>query len=234
MEPKGLIITIDGPAGAGKSTIAKRLAKKLGYLYLDTGAMYRVVALAARRKGLSFEDEKAISLLAKTLSFELHPAEDGVKVFLEGEDVSEAIRTPEIDELSSRVASIAEVRKALQERQREIGRHGAIVAEGRDMGSEVFPDAQVKFFLTASPETRAKRRYEQQKAKGLPVSYEKVLEDIKRRDERDSMRKVAPLIKPGDAIEIDSSYLSPDEVLERIITEIEKVKQKCHKNRTSR
>ncbi|OAG28420.1 (d)CMP kinase [Thermodesulfatator autotrophicus] len=225
MRPKGLLITIDGPAGAGKSTVAKKLAQKLGYLYLDTGAMYRVVALAAKRLGLDFQDEERLGELAKTLDFKLVPRENGVSVFLGEEDVSQAIRTPEIDRLSSVVARVPGVREALKTRQQAIGKEGGVIAEGRDMGSVVFPDAEIKFFITASLEARARRRYKEQKQKGLNISFEEVLTNLRERDERDSKREVAPLVIPEGAIIIDTSELSPEQVLDMVLKEIEKVKK---------
>jgi len=222
---RGLLITIDGPAGAGKSTIAKRLAASLGYLYLDTGAMYRSVALAAKRKGISFQDEEALARLAREMDLRLEPSGDGVRVLLEGEDVSEAIRTPEIDRLSSLVAQVPGVRAALSARQKELGQEGGVVAEGRDMGSFVFPEADLKFFLTATPEVRAKRRLAQLESKGLKADYEKILADIVERDKRDRERKIAPLVVPEGAIVIDTSDKTPQEVLELLLNH---VKGKLH------
>ncbi len=219
MRPKGLLITIDGPAGAGKSTIARALAKELGYLYLDTGAMYRAVALAAQRKGLLGEEE-AISRLCEELSLELRPGEAGLSVFLNGEDVSQEIRTPEIDRLSSIVASIPGVRRCLQRRQRALGEAGGVVAEGRDMGSHVFPDADLKFFLTANPEVRARRRYEELRAKGQEISLEEVLAEVLARDRRDQEREIAPLVVPEGAIIIDTSDLSREEVLSLLLERV--------------
>ena len=220
MRPKGLLITMDGPAGAGKSTIARKVAARLGYLYLDTGAMYRATALAAKRKGLSFEDEEALSRLAEEMELELIPAAEGVRVLLYGEDVSEAIRTPEIDRLSSLVARVTGVRRALSEKQRALGAQGGVVAEGRDMGSVVFPDAEVKFFLTASPEVRARRRVAQLRQKGLPADFEKILAEIIERDRRDQEREVAPLVVPEGAIVIDTSQLTEKEVLDLVLQKI--------------
>ncbi|NPA49061.1 MAG: (d)CMP kinase [Thermodesulfobacteria bacterium] len=225
MRARGLLITIDGPAGAGKSTIAKRLAASLGYLYLDTGAMYRSVALAAKRKGISFQDEEALARLAREMDLRLEPSGDGVRVLLEGEDVSEAIRTPEIDRLSSLVAQVPGVRAALSARQKELGQEGGVVAEGRDMGSFVFPEADLKFFLTATPEVRAKRRLAQLESKGLKADYEKILADIVERDKRDRERKIAPLVVPEGAIVIDTSDKTPQEVLELLLNH---VKGKLH------
>ncbi|NPB09678.1 MAG: (d)CMP kinase [Thermodesulfobacteria bacterium] len=222
MRPKGLLVTIDGPAGAGKSTIARLLAQKLGYLYLDTGAMYRAVALAAKRRGISPEDEEALTRLCRELDLKLVPRGDGLAVMLDGEDVSEEIRTPEIDRLSSMVAKVPGVRECLKERQRALGEAGGVVAEGRDMGSHVFPDADLKFFLTASPEVRAKRREQDLRRKGYSVSYEKVLQEILERDRRDQEREVAPLVVPEGAILIDTSSLTTEEVLKRLLEEVER------------
>ncbi len=220
MRPKGLLITIDGPAGAGKSTLAKALAQALGYLYLDTGAMYRTVALAAKRAGVSLKDEDALTSLAGSLSIELIPSPGGVRVLLDGEDISQAIRTPEIDRLSSLVAQVEGVRQALTAKQRAFGAEGGVVAEGRDMGSVVFPDADLKFFITASPEVRAKRRFEELKQKGLEADFEKILAEIIERDKRDQERKVAPLVIPEGAIVIDTSHLNAKEVLDLVLQKI--------------
>ncbi len=215
-------ITIDGPAGAGKSTLAKLLAQKLGYLYLDTGAMYRAVALAAYKNKIPLQDEQALTLLCEGLDLELKPSEGGLKILLEGEDVSQEIRTPLIDRLSSLVARVPGVRACLKKRQRRLGEQGGVVAEGRDMGSHVFPEAHVKFFLTATPEIRAQRRYEELIRKGLQVSYEETLREVLERDQRDQEREIAPLKIPQGAIVIDSSRLSPSAILQKMLHEIEK------------
>ncbi len=223
MASRKLIITMDGPAGAGKSTVAKRLAEELGYLYLDTGAMYRAVALAAQRAGVSPEKEEDLCLLAEKAAIEFVPGKDGVRVFLNGEDVSEAIRTPEIDRLSSLVAKVAGVRRILVDKQRALGARGGVVAEGRDMGSVVFPEADVKFFLTASPEVRARRRFEELKKRGLDPDFPKVLAEIIERDRQDQERPIAPLVVPPGAIIIDTSNLEVEEVLRLVLA---KVKEK--------
>ncbi len=220
MRPRGLLITIDGPAGAGKSTVARALARELDYLYLDTGAMYRAVALAAKKRGLSFQDEDALARLCEKLSLELLPCREGLCVLVEGEDVSQEIRTPEIDYLSSLVARIPGVRLCLKKRQRVLGEAGGVVAEGRDMGSHVFPDADLKFFLTASPEVRAQRRHRELLAKGHEISFEEVLEEVLARDKRDRERELAPLVVPEGALVLDTSELSTEEVIERLLQEV--------------
>jgi cytidylate kinase len=224
------IITIDGPSGAGKSTISKLLAAKLHYTYLDTGAMYRVVGLQVERAGLDFEAEGAredlVQLLAG-LDMTLAPGEEGkdTRAFLNGEDVSDAIRTPEMAMVASRVSAQAEVRKKLTEMQRTIGKNGAIVAEGRDMGTIVFPDAMHKFFLDASPEERAQRRQKQLAENGQKVEFQEILAQIQKRDRDDSGRSLAPLQPAENAVIIDSSGMSIDEVVSFMLAAVNKKQQ---------
>ena len=218
MVEKKNIITIDGPSGAGKSTISKLLAAKLHYTYLDTGAMYRVVGLQVKRAGLDLQAENArkkLSQLLDTLDMKLAPGEEGqeTRAFLAGEDVSDAIRTPEMAMVASRVSAEPEVRMKLTEMQRVIASNGAIVAEGRDMGTVVLPDAKFKFFLDATSEERAKRRQKQLLEKGQKAGYEQLLSQIQKRDRDDSSRALAPLKPAADAIVIDSSKMSIDEVV---------------------
>jgi len=218
MVEKKNIITIDGPSGAGKSTISKLLAARLHYTYLDTGAMYRVVGLQVARSGLDLEDddarEKLVALLAD-LEMTLAPGgeDQETRAFLKGEDVSGLIRTPEMAMVASRVSAEQEVRKKLTEMQRAIGTKGAIVAEGRDMGTIVFPEARYKFFLDASPEERARRRQKQLQEQGCKVDYDEILTQIRKRDRDDSTRSLAPLKPAPDAIGIDTSQMSIDEVV---------------------
>jgi len=218
MAEKKNIVTIDGPSGAGKSTISKLLAARLLYTYLDTGAMYRMVGLQVLRDGLDLEvqgaREKLASLLA-ALDMTLAPGEEGkeTRAFLNGEDVSDAIRTPEMAMVASRVSAQAEVRKKLTEMQRIIGNKGAIVAEGRDMGTVVFPDAMHKFFLDASSEERAKRRQKQLAENGQKIEYQELLTQIQKRDADDSSRTLAPLKPAEDAVIIDSSEMGIEEVV---------------------
>ena len=212
-----LNIAIDGPSGAGKSTISKMLAKKLGLLYLDTGAMYRAVALYADRKGVDVNDkEKVIPLLADIDIDFLGDGEEK-RIYLNGEDVSEAIREHRVSKMASDVSKIKEVRLFLVEQQREIAKKSDIVLDGRDITSFVLPDSKYKFFLTATPEERARRRYEELKAKGADVSYEKILEDVNDRDYNDTHRDFAPLVQTDDSVLIDSTNLTTDEVIEVIL-----------------
>ena len=227
MVEKKNIITIDGPSGAGKSTISKLLAAKLQYTYLDTGAMYRVVGLQVERSGLDLEAENAkarLTLLLDTLDMTLAPGEKDqeTRAFLDGEDVSDAIRSPEMAMVASRVSAEPEVRKKLTEMQRSIGNNGAIVAEGRDMGTIVFPDAKDKFFLDATPEERATRRQDQLLKKGQKVDYKELLVQIEKRDRDDSSRSLAPLKPAADAVVIDSSEMSIDDVVSFILAAINK------------
>ena len=215
------IVAIDGPAGAGKSTVARRLAEVLGFVLVDTGAMYRAVALAAARGGVPWSDaegvgELARSLVARTaLAFDRDP-ERGIRVRVDGRDVTEAIRAPDIGMGASTVSAHKAVRDALLEMQRQAGRAGGVVLEGRDIGTVVFPDAEVKFFLTARPEVRARRRFDELVAKGSRVSFEETLEDVRRRDDQDTTRAVAPLRQAPDATLVDSSEMGIDEAVARM------------------
>jgi len=211
---KTITIAIDGPAGAGKSTLARRLAGRLGFLYIDTGAMYRAVALWARRLGVAWDDAARLEQLARESRIELGP--DG-RVSLNGEDVSEAIRDPEISEGASRVSAIPGVRRALVEKQQEMGRQASVVMEGRDIGTVVFPEAEVKIYLDATPEERARRRMKDLAARGVAADFAQVLEEMKRRDQRDSTRADSPLRQAPDAIYVDSTGMSEDEVEQALL-----------------
>ena len=222
MAEKKNIITIDGPSGAGKSTISKLLAARLYYTYLDTGAMYRVVGLQVERSGLDIEAEGASEKLKQLLAgldLALAPGEEGqeTRAFLGGDDVSAAIRTPEMGMVASRVSAEPEVRVKLTEMQRAIASNGKIVAEGRDMGTVVLPDARFKFFLDATPEERVMRRQKQLLEKGQKAEYKQLLSQIQKRDRDDSSRSLAPLKPAADAIIIDSSRMSIDEVVSFIL-----------------
>ena len=221
-----MIIAIDGPSGAGKSTLGKMLAKKLGLLYLDTGAMYRAVALAVERSHSSFEDERAAAGIAESSKIELLGEPDSLKVFLDGDDVTTDIRTLEIAQAASVVSTNSAVRKTMVRHQREIGNAApnGCVLEGRDIGSVVFPDADIKFFLTAKPEARARRRYEEDIVKGRDTTYEQTLAEINQRDERDVSRADSPLTIAEDAIVIDTSDLDLTEVFDTMLSKINEQK----------
>lgn len=212
-----LNIAIDGPSGAGKSTISKMLAKKLGIIYLDTGAMYRAVALYVSRKGVDVNDRDKVVPLLTEIEIEFRGDGDEKRIYLNGEDVSAAIREHAVSKMASDVSKIKEVRLFLVEQQRAIAKKNDVVLDGRDITSFVLPDSKYKFFLTATPEERARRRYEELKAKGSDISYETVLADVNDRDYNDTHRDFAPLVQTEDAVLIDSTYLSTDEVIEVIL-----------------
>jgi cytidylate kinase len=216
------IVAIDGPAGAGKSTVAKRVAQTLGYLLVDTDALYRSIALSATRRTIDFDDVERVGELAEELArsgaVRLRRDSEGVaRVELDGEDVSGFIRTPEISQGASKVSAVPRVRDALLEMQRAAGRTGGVVLEGRDIGSVVFPEAEVKVFLTASVEERAKRRLAELVRAGTPTDLEVVKGEVVERDRRDSTRPIAPLVRAKDAVVVDSSTLTVDAVVDSIV-----------------
>lgn len=215
------IITIDGPAGAGKSTVSRLLAKKMGLLYLDTGAMYRAVALQVHRAGIDFNNGKSLWRLCKDLDLNIILDGDSPKIYINDEDVSLAIRRPEMDMLSSRISAVREVREAMTEIQRKLGMAGGLVAEGRDMGTLVFPNADFKIFITATPEVRAERRYAERKNRGESVSRNEVEIELKKRDEQDKTRAIAPLCPAADAVIIDTTSLDIEQVVDKILKNIE-------------
>lgn len=222
-----MIIAIDGPSGAGKSTLGKMLAKKLGLLYLDTGAMYRAVAVAAVRAGAEWEDTAKIAEIAAAAKIELRGEPDSLKIFLDGDDVTSEIRTLEVAQAASIVSTISDVRRTMVEHQREIGESApnGCVLEGRDIGSVVFPNADIKFFLTAKPEARARRRFEEDMAKGRDSTYEQTFSEINQRDERDVSREDSPLTISEDAVVIDTSDLDLSEVFDQMIAKISETKR---------
>lgn len=210
-------IAIDGPAGAGKSSIARAAAANLGFLYVDTGALYRTVALGVLERGLTAEDADDIIALLPELDVSMGFVDGEQRVFLNGEDVSEAIRRPEVSAAASTVSAIPAVRTFLFDLQRDMAKTNNVLMDGRDIGTVVLPDAQLKIFLTATPEERARRRYEQLKEKG-GITYEEVLRDINQRDYQDTHRDIAPLKQAEDAVLLDTTHMSFDEVVETIET----------------
>lgn len=216
-----MIIAIDGPSGAGKSTLGRMIARELGLLYIDTGAMYRAAALAVTRSGASTRDSAAVAQIVSDAKITLEGDPDSLRVMLDDEDVSEEIRSEEVSHSASVISSISEVRRALVSRQRILGERGrGAVLDGRDIGTVVFPNADLKFFLTARPEERAQRRYEEERLRERDLTFEDTLADINKRDHRDSTREDSPLTIAADAIVIDSTELSIDGVYERMMTEI--------------
>lgn len=213
---KKIVVAIDGPAGAGKSTIAKLAAEKLGYAYIDTGAMYRSVAWKFLQTGREF-DEAYISELANTMIIEFKPEAKVNRVFVDGTEVTEAIRTPEVTAIVSRVAAIGAVREAMVEQQRRMGEIGGVLMDGRDIGTVVFPHAQLKIFLTASVEERARRRYKEMVEKGQQVELAQLQEDIAARDKQDSERAISPLRQAEDALLLDTSAMSIAQVTDKIL-----------------
>ncbi len=217
-----LVVAIDGPAGSGKSTAAKALSKRLGYRLLDTGAIYRTVALLAQRAGVAWDDALGCAAIAQSVDLDFRFDGEVNHVFAFGEDLSGLIRTPDISQGASKVSSLPDVRAALLELQRKVGKTGGVVAEGRDVGTVVFPDAEAKFFLVASPEVRAKRRTDELRALGHIVNEGYTLAEVMERDRRDEERAAAPLKQAVDAIRIDSSQLGAVQVLdvmERLVRE---------------
>jgi cytidylate kinase len=214
-----MCIAIDGPAGAGKSTIARKIAKILDILYLDTGAMYRAVALKAIREGIDTKDEEKLCSLVENINIKVEYFQSKQHIFLDNEDVSDKIRTPEISIGASNVSAVKSVRLKMVELQRKIAENNSLVMDGRDIGTYVLPDARFKFFLTASVEERARRRYLEQTSKGISnISLEEVKQDIEYRDKNDSTRAFAPLSKADDAIEIDTTLMTIEDVVNKIIS----------------
>jgi cytidylate kinase len=213
-----LIVAIDGPSGSGKSTLSRMLAAALEYTNIDTGAMYRSVALAAHRAGVAPDDQAALTRLCEDLHIDFLRRDGEERVLLNGEDVSAAIRTPEASMLASRYSASPAVRRAMVRLQREMGAEGGVVLEGRDIGTVVFPGAEVKFFLSASARERGLRRYKELIAKGVQVDLEKTVADVVARDEADSAREHSPLVRAEDAIAIDTTTMSIDEVLQEMVS----------------
>jgi CMP/dCMP kinase len=217
-----LIIAIDGPSAAGKSTLAKRLAKELGFTYLDTGAMYRALALKVLREGIDIGNDEILTELIGSTEIDLVETGGKLQVLLDGEDVSELIRTPEVSQMASKASALQTVRRWMLVLQRALGQRGDVVAEGRDIGTVVFPDAEVKIYLNASAQERARRRVEELRRAGRQVSLDETLREMLERDKRDSERDLAPLSKAADAVAIDCSALDAEALAQTVMQEIRK------------
>ncbi len=214
---KRWIIAIDGPVGSGKSTLARRVAELMGYVYIDTGAMYRALALKALRRGFSLDADAELESLAKATRIDLNADSGTQRILLDGEDVTTAIRTPEVSQAASKVAVNAGVRHVLVAEQRRAGITGGVVMEGRDIGSVVFPEAELKIFLTASPEIRAQRRWREHQQKGDAIDLQRTLEEIRERDKRDVGRATSPLVRAADAVFVDSTAMDPEEAAKLVV-----------------
>ncbi|HXC33909.1 MAG TPA: (d)CMP kinase [Verrucomicrobiae bacterium] len=212
-----LIIAIDGPVGSGKSTVARRVAEMLGYTHLDSGAMYRAVGLKALRTGVPLDSPERLSALAEAARIDLVPRDGMLRVLLDGEDVTEAIRSPEVSHAASVVAVVPGVRHPMVAEQRRAGAQGGVVMEGRDIGSVVFPDADLKIFLDASPEVRATRRQREHEEKGERMDLETVLAEVHARDQRDREREMSPLVRASDAVLVDNTAMDAEETARAIV-----------------
>lgn len=215
------IVAIDGPSGAGKSTIAKRIARQLNYLYVDTGAMYRAIGLKALRENPELDNPSQIASLAQSSLIELTDSPEGVRVFLDGNEVTQAIRAEPVSQAASIVSGISDVRRVLVQAQQQMGANRDVVLEGRDIGTKVFPNANLKIFLDASERTRAQRRYEENRRKGVTLTLEETLAEINERDQRDSQRADSPLVRAEDAVYLDTSGKTIEEVLQEILRLVE-------------
>lgn len=222
-DKKTAAIAIDGPAAAGKSTVAKIVAEKLNYIYIDTGAMYRALTLKALNKALDLSNEKAVLELLLETNIELKNDQHGQRVYLDSQDVTEEIRYQEVSTKVSYIAKLTSIRKEMVKRQQDLAKNLGVVMDGRDIGTHVLPDAEVKIFLIASVDERAKRRHDENISKGLPSELEQLKKEIQKRDEIDSNRETAPLVKAEDAIEVNTTALSIDEVVHRILEEVKRI-----------
>jgi len=224
MMKKALVIALDGPSGAGKSTIARLLAQQLGYIYIDSGAMYRAIGWKVKQEGIDSSDEERLAELCLRTEILIRNDNSDPKVYVDGKDVSGMIRTQEMGMMASSVSKSPSVRARLLTLQRELGKNGGVVMDGRDIGTVVFPDAEIKFFLDASTEERGRRRYLELKAKGIDVELGRITEEIRDRDEQDSSRALAPLRKADDALLLDSTHMSIEDVLTMMLSIVKKVR----------
>ena len=218
------VVAVDGPAGSGKGTITKKVAEEIGLINIDTGALYRSVTLYMIRNNIGLEDKEKIEEMLKNINIELKKENNQEKVYLDGEDVSKQIREKQVNELVSQVSHVVEVRENITNLSRKIAEEIEVIMEGRDIGTNVFPNAKVKIYLDASPEERAMRRFKQNEEKGIKIPFEEILENIKFRDNNDKTSTVAPLKQAEDAVYIDTTNMTIEEVVEKIINEIKKVR----------
>jgi cytidylate kinase len=218
--PKDLIIAIDGPSGAGKSTAARSVASRLGYLYLESGALYRAVAWKVNHEAVDPGNTESLQSLCRRIEISVQNREGQPRILVDQKDVTDELKTPLLDRVSSQISAAAPVRERLLDLQRQIGHRGGVVIEGRDIGSVVFPDADFKFYLDASTEVRARRRYDELRRKGYDVALSSVRQEIQQRDQRDIQRNLAPLKRPEDAIYIDTTHLTLDQVVDTMMGEI--------------
>jgi cytidylate kinase len=219
----GIVVAIDGPAGSGKSTIARLAAKRLGFKYLDTGAMYRAVTLLALRRNVNLEDGRSLAEAARSMEFELNDPDEGLRLLIDGEDISLEIRGPDVDKWVSLVSSHREVREYLVGLQREMGRSGGVVCEGRDIGTVVFPEAPVKFFVTAAPDVRAGRRKRQLGRAAEDMSEDDIEREMDRRDKQDSSRDLSPLSRASDAMLLDTTQLTIEEEVKQVVETVRRL-----------
>ncbi len=217
MKRKQPIVAIDGPVGVGKSTVARELARRMGYLYIDTGAMYRAITLKAMRKGIDLNNKDAVTEMLDKTKLDLERRDGNPFIYCDGEDVSEEIRLPEVSAATSAIADNEKVRERLVAMQQEMGKNGGVVMEGRDISTVVFPDAEIKLFMVADPKIRAQRRYEELRSRGKNVTYEETLDALMERDNRDQSRKVGALAVSKDAIVVDTSRMTLEQVIEHLI-----------------
>lgn len=218
-----MIVTIDGPAASGKSTTARKVAERLGWLYLDTGAMYRAVTVKVLQCGISLDDTQAIGTTAESANLELKPGPDGMRIFLDEVEVTQEIRSPEVDKAVGPVCEVEKVRELMVAMQRNSREQGHIVAEGRDMGTVVFPNAELKFFMAATLDERARRRQKDMHLRGIQIPIERIKEDIQNRDRRDSSRANSPLKKAEDAVDIDTTKMEVDEQVNFVVEHIRRL-----------
>ncbi len=211
------VVTIDGPSGVGKGTVSLRVAEHTGWHILDSGSLYRLTALQAQKSGIDLKNELQLANITKNIDVSYQPGDNGLKIFLRGEEVSDVIRSEQIGYLASTIAALPAVREALLQRQRDFARPPGLVADGRDMGTVVFPQAPLKIFLTASAEERANRRYKQLKEKGIDANLPSLVNELTQRDERDAKRRVAPLVAADDAVTLDTTSLSIDAVTDQVM-----------------